>query len=152
MSTFSTQSFLDQEISEPNVKRPPIPAGDYTGVIGEPTEVQGVDPKDPTRIWRRIDIKLAIDVPFEVQQSLGLDMPTLTLRDSFFLDMTPSGGLDTSTGKNSGLRRYREATDLNKPGDRFSLRMLQGRTVRVRVGHRQFEDSLVEEVKGVAKL
>jgi hypothetical protein len=50
----------------------------------------------------------------------------LVLTDSIMLDLNSGGMIDYSPGKNGGLRRYRDATDLNKPGVSFKAKDLIG--------------------------
>lgn len=52
------------------------------------------------------------------------------------LDLTDSGGLDMTKGRNVNLGRLREAAGLNTPGQPFSFPMLEGRTVKVTTGLR----------------
>lgn len=154
MSAFDAKNFLDLEMDAPLVKRPPLPIGDYIAIIGEPTIRSWVSPKDPTKSGQAVDFQLSVDVPPDVGEQLGLTEPIVKIKDGFILDLTPGNGLDMAPGKNGGLRKYREATDLNKPGDKFNLRMLTGRMVRVKIGHREYPEGsgdLFEDPLGVAK-
>jgi hypothetical protein len=86
---------------------------------------------------------------------VGLTSPTLELKDSIMLDLNSGGMIDYSPGKNGGLRRYRDATDLNKPGVPFKARDLVGRMVKLKIGHREYPEGsgdLFEEIKGVSKV
>ena len=67
------------------------------------------------------------------------------------LDITPNGTIDNGPGKNSGMRRYREATDLNKPGDVFSAKLMEGKVIKVRIGHEEYQGELLDRVTGVSK-
>jgi hypothetical protein len=58
--------------------------------------------------------------------------------------------LDTSPGKNSRLRKYREATGTNRPGEKFGPRSLQGKVVVIRIGHEIWNDAPIEKILGVA--
>ena len=73
------------------------------------------------------------------------------MKDSFFLDLTSSGTIDNGPGKNRGLRNYREACDLNKPGDSFSARMMTGKIVKVKVTHEIWNEAPIERISGVAR-
>jgi hypothetical protein len=150
-SQFDTSAFLDMTMDAPLVKRPPLPVGDYTAIVGEPIMRDWVSPKDPTKAGKAVDLFLEIDVPPAVVESLGLTQSTLKVKDGFILDLTPSGGLDTAPGKNGAIRRYRDALDMNKPGDRFSLRNMTGRVVKVKIGHREYNGDLFEDVLAIAK-
>lgn len=150
-SMFDPNSFLDATFTEPTEKRPPIPAQDYMAQIGEVKARTWQGKKDPTKSGIAWDIPLVIDIPADIQTQLGLTMPTITLTDSLMLDLTDSGTIDQGVGKNRKLLNYREAIDMNKKGDVFSARMMQGKLVRVKVTHDLWEGSIVERVGGVSR-
>ena len=150
-SAFDPASFLDATISEPSIRRPPLPVGDYTAVIGEVTARAWQGKSDPSKSGIAWDIPLTPEIPAETQVALGLEMATLQLKDSFFLDLTSSGTIDNGPGKNRGLRNYREACDLNKPGDSFSARMMTGKIVKVKVTHEIWNEAPTERISGVAR-
>lgn len=150
MSAFSPEAFLDATITEPTVKRPPLPVEfDYTAVIGQITSREWTGKADPTKSGIALDIPLTLEIPAEVQASLGLSMSTIQMKDSIMLDLTPNGMIDNSPGKNRRLRVYREALDMNKPGDVFSPRKMEGQAVKVKIVHKMWEGEIVENVGGV---
>lgn len=151
-SQFDPSTFLNFTTNEENTKRPPLPTDvEYTGVIGELEFKSGVQSKDPTKTWAMFNVPVTIDIPGEVQERLGLGMATLVINDGLMLDVHPSGqGLDMGPGKNGALRRYREATGQNKSGQPFSPSMLQGRVVRVKLKHDEYQGNLYERIAGVA--
>jgi hypothetical protein len=151
MSSFDPQSFLDAQITEPTVKRPPLPVGDYTAVIGEITARAWQGKTDPTKSGIAWDIPLSVEVPADVQAQLGLTTATITLKDSVMIDLTSEGMIDNGVGKNRRLRNYREATDLNKAGDVFSARKMVGTVIKVKVAHDVWEGEPIEKIAGVAK-
>lgn len=152
-STFDPSTFLNFTTTEESVKRPPLPTDrDYTGIIGELEFKDGVSSKDPTKIWAMFKVPVTIDVPGDLQDSLGLVNPTFIINDSIMLDVNPQGGLDMAPGRNGALRRYREATGLNQKGAPFSPTMLQGRTIKVKIKHEDYEGNLYERIAGVAAL
>ncbi len=151
MSMFNPDTFLDATIEAPTEKRPPLPAGDYTAVIGEVKSRAWQGKKDPTKSGIAWDIPLTLEIPADVQTQLGLTQPTITLTDSIMLDLTDAGTIDNSPGKNRGLRNYREALDMNKAGDVFSARKMTGQAVRVKVKHELYEDQIMERVGGVVR-
>ncbi len=151
MSMFNPDTFLDATIEAPTEKRPPLPAGDYTAVIGEVKSRAWQGKKDPTKSGIAWDIPLTLEIPADVQTQLGLTQPTITLTDSIMLDLTDAGTIDNSPGKNRGLRNYREALDMNKAGDVFSARKMTGQAIRVKVKHELYEDQIMERVGGVAR-
>ncbi len=155
MSAFDANSFLDVSLDQPLLKRPPLPVGDYVGIFGDAETRPWVSSKDPTKSGIAVDYPVTIDVPYDVQQSLGLDMPTIKLKYGVMLDLTPTGGIDQAPGKNGGLRRLREALDLNKPGVSFNLRQPTGKPARFKISHREYPEGsgdLFEDIVGIAKV
>lgn len=154
MSQFDAATFLDATTTEAAAKRPPLPVGDYTAIIGELAVRDGVSKKDPTKTYVAMDINLEIDVPGSIQEELGLTMPTLKVKDSAMLDLAADGkSLDWAPGKNGALRRYREALGMNISGQPFSPRQMGGRLVTVKITHREYPEGsgdLFENVAGVA--
>jgi len=150
-SIFNPEAFLDATLEAPTEKRPPLPVGDYTATVGEVKARAWQGKTDPTKSGIAWDIPLTLEVPAEVQTQLGLTSSTLTFTDSLMLDLTEAGTIDNSPGKNRRLRNYREAVDLNKPGDVFSARKMQGRVIKVKIGHDMWEGQPVERVQGVAR-
>jgi hypothetical protein len=161
LSNFDTEAFLSMSTTEVFKKRPPIP----TDVL-YPAEIKSLT----TRKWRSqdkynedgtlkqgisLDIELELTIPADVATRLGLTMTKLRLTHGVGLDLTATNGLDGTPGKNSGLRQYREALNLNRPGDPFSPQMLVGGRLSVRVRHEEFplgSGNIQEKVAGVAKL
>ena len=151
MSTFDPTSFLDATITEANKKRNPIPAGvELVAIIGELKSRTWVGKADPTKGGIVIDVPLEIDLsatPY--RESVGVDK--VTLSDGIMLDTLPGGGLDNSPGKNGKLRRYREALGMNTPGEPFSIRMMQGRMIKVKIKNEPYEGEIYDKVDSVAK-
>lgn len=154
-SAFDTAAFLDQTTTEQSLKRPPIPEGDYRGVIGELTPREWVSQKDPTKAGIAFDVPIDLDLPGELVEQLGLSSPTLKVKDSIMVDLTQTTppSIDYGIGKNAKLRKYRDATGMNVPGKPFAPRMLQGNVVTVKIKHREYPEGsgeLFEDVVGVA--
>ena len=151
MSNFDPATFLNATITTPSEKADPLPEGDYIGVCGAPEirVVQGK--KDPSKTYMFVDIPIILEVSPELQSSLGLP-PTRQVTYSFGLDVTNQGTLDNSKGKNNGMRLLREALDMNKPGDAFSLAAVEGRPIRVALKHEFYNEQIQERVKGVARV
>lgn len=158
-SAFDPNTFLDATLDQPTEKRPPLPVecpgtsdGLYTAVIGE-VKARAWDSKKPDA---KVKSGIAWDVPLELQipQELQLALkyqPTFTLTDGFIIDLNEQGMIDNSPGKNRRLRIYREATDMNKPGDSFSARKMQGKLVKVKLSHEIYQGSPFERVDNVLK-
>jgi hypothetical protein len=156
---FDPSLFLQATVTEVSEKRPPLPIenpasedGLYVATIGEikPPKTGTIEKGERTgQPWVQVLIPLKIDVPAQLREALKLP-PTLTFTDGIFLDLTPDfKGLDTTPGKNRGMRLYREAADMNKPGDTFSWSALQGKMVKVQIAHKQYNGDTLEEIKGV---
>ena len=152
MSNFDPSAFLDATITDANTKRNPIPAGsDVTAVIGTPKARTWQGKADPTKTGVVVDVPLVVDLtPYpDLQKIVGI--PQVTLTDGIMLDTTENGGIDNSPGKNGKLRRYREALGMNTPGQPFSFRAMEGRLIKVKIKHRNYEGELYDEVDSVAK-
>lgn len=155
MSAFDPESFLHAQVTEVNEKRPPLPeenpaetSGTYLAVIGDVTSKSGDKDGKP---WVSMIVPLKIDVPQQLQDSLKLP-PQLTLTDRAFIDLTADGkGIDNSPGKNRAQKAYREALDLNKPGDVFSWSKLSGQVIRVKIKHELYNDTIQERIAAVMK-
>lgn len=159
VSQFDPTAFLDATLSAPSEKRPPLPVeapgtsdGFYTAVIGEVKARVWNSTKPDAKVKSGIawDVPLDLQIPQQVQEQLKYT-PTFTIRDSIMLNLTDQGTIDNAPGKNPRMRMYREACDLNKPGDVFSARLMQGKVVKVKITHEMYQGSPVENVKEVIK-
>lgn len=151
-STFSPEQFLGAALTEPLTKRPPAPAGrPYSATIQLPKiRPWSSDKGGVQRAGFAADIGLEIQLPPDVAATVGQEK--ITLSDSVFLDTTDSGGLDMAPGRNRGLRRYYDATGLNKPGT--TMGHLAGQLVKVVLSHDIAKDGsgdIYERVAGIAK-
>jgi hypothetical protein len=150
ISSFDPAMFLDMTLDEPTIRRAPLPVGDYLAVLGEVTARRWTSKNDSTKSGIAWDVPMTIEVPSELQSSLSLP-PTLNNKDSIMVDVTAGGGMDNGPGKNRQIRNYREALDLNKPGDTFSARAMSGRMVRVKITHELYNGDIQERIGGVTK-
>jgi hypothetical protein len=146
-SIFDPQQVLDAAITDTLKRRPPVTPSVYSAVIGEPKIRTWQGKADPSKSG------LAIDIPLELQltdsEAARIGQAKVVITGGGFLDTTDAGGLDMAPGRNRVLRTYYDATGLNKPGT--TPRQLQGRMVKVQIGHRLYEGEPVEEVVGIAK-
>lgn len=160
MSTmnFDPTAYLEMSIDTPMEKRPPAPAGVYF-----PAEITGLSVAQ----WRskdkvdestgnlkegiRFDITLKVQFPADAKQQYGLTYSDLTITDGVMIDRNASGGIDTTPGKNNGLRKYREACDLNRPGEVFKPLQLVGRSVMVKFRHEEYQGNLQEKISDVIR-
>ena len=152
MSQFDPAMFLDTTITEPSTKRNPLTAGaDFVGIIGEVKSRTWTGRADPTKGGVVVDVPIVVDLSAYPDEAKRVGADKVTLTDGIMLDITEGGMIDNSPGKNGKLRRYREALDMNKPGDAFSFRAMQGRTIKVKISHRTYEGEIFDQVDSVAK-
>jgi hypothetical protein len=149
-SSFNPEQFLDATITEPTTKRPPLPAGqEFVGIIGDVKARTWQGKKDPTQSGVVMDVSIEFDLT--ARPDLKFPTPKVTLTDGIMLDLTEGGMIDNAPGKNGKLRRYRDALNMNKPGDAFSFRAMQGRMIRARISHREYGGDLFDQIDSVAK-
>lgn len=151
MANFDPLQFVDMEINEAMEKRPPLPVQDYVAIIGEVTCVPWQSKTDSSKSGLRYVVPLKLQVPPEIKANLKLATDTVQLTDSIMLDLNEGGGIDTAPGKNNGLRKYREALGMNKPGEPFSARRMQGQPILVKLEHELYQGEVQERIGGVAK-
>jgi hypothetical protein len=156
LSGFDPSLFMSATLTEPSVRRPPLPAGIVLrGTIGEPKFRQTQGTKDSNRgeTYTWLDLPIEIDLPSQnpaLATQIGTDKVTLT--HSFRIDLAEGGkGFDMAVGKNSGLRQLREALDLNKPGDTFSIPMTQGRVVLAKISNRPYQGDVFDGIDSIAR-
>lgn len=151
MSSFDPTAFLHAQVNEVSKKRNPLPVGEYDAILGEGKVVAWTGKKDPTKSGWKYDAPITIQVPADIQEDQKLP-PTLTQNLSIMLDISPQGGLDMAPGKNGGLRRFREALNMNREGEPFSFAATFGRAVKVKISHDIYEGEVQERVDGLAKV
>lgn len=153
-STFDPQSFLAFTTEEASTKRPPLPAGkDYVGSITDLKPRPWTKKDDPTKSGLALDVIIQIDLNAYPQEKDLTGTDRITLQDNIFLDTKDNDGktIDMSPGKNSKLRRYREALGMNEPGKPFSFNMMIGRLIRVKIKHDPYEGEIYDRVDSIAK-
>jgi hypothetical protein len=154
-SIFSPETFLDATTTEESVKRPPMPAGrEFPSTLKSVKSRAWQGKKDPTKGGIVVDVVHEFDLSAfpDVMTALG-GIDRVTITDGIMLDLTEGGSIDYSPGKNSKLRKYRDATGLNVAGQPFSIRMLEGRMVKSMIGHRPNENDpqeVFDQVNSVA--
>lgn len=146
MSTFDPAAFLNQSFEGQNdTEYPNVPEGEYIAVSDAITDKSFRTTSKGAVI---LDIKWNI-TDEDVKAATGLSNPSV--RQSIFIDLTDSGTLDFSKGKNIQLGQLREALGMNKPGKPFSFAMLGGQVARVSVKTRAGDDGKIyADVKKVA--
>lgn len=160
MSMFDPNAFLDLEITEAFERRPALPVRDYPTLIQEVaarqwTSKDKYNDNGTLKSGVAYDLTLVVQVPLDIKEQIGLKTDTLTIKDSVMVDLNANGGLDTSPGANRQLRNYREALDMNKPGQAFRAREMAGRMVLLRIKHEEYpvgSGNLQEKPASVAKI
>jgi hypothetical protein len=151
-SSFDPSVFLDAQTTEALVRRPPLPAGqDFQATISKLSMREWQGKEDPTQSGIALDLTLEIDLNSypDVKKVVGADKVSIV--DGFILNTNEGGMIDWSVGKNSKLRRYREALDMNTAGQPFSIRMMEGRTVRAKIKHEPYQGEIFDKIDSVAK-
>lgn len=154
---FDPNAYLEMSIDAPMEKRPVAPAGTYlpasiTGLnVAQWQSKDKVDESGQLKSGIRFDITLEVQFPTDVQQQYGLTYDKLTITDGVMIDRNAAGGIDTTPGKNNRLRVYREACDLNRPGEVFKPLQLVGRQVMVKFRHEEYQGNLQEKVADVIR-
>lgn len=154
-SGFDPNTFLGATLTEANTRRPPIPAGlSFPGTLGAPTTRQVEGKKESTmgRVFVFVDIPVEVDITSNTQVHSLVGADKVTLRYSFGLDVTSSGGLDMSPGKNNGLRILRDALGMNEPGKPFNILMVAGRQVLCMIGNRPYQGEVYDEISSIARI
>lgn len=141
--SFNPDEFLSGTVAgEMSTEFTPIPEGEYNAVIDK------VEARSTRNGGAILDVTWIIDDQ-AVREATGLENPKC--RQSVFLDITASGGIDVSKGKNIGLGRLREAVGQNGP-QAWAPGQLVGNVARVKVEHRLYEGNTFADVKRVSKL
>ena len=131
MSDFDPSTLLDQEMNEASATKYLNPdEGTYNAMIDNLEMVSGESDKGP---WYAAD--LTCKLTCSAGRLSKFPDETATVRTRLFLDVA-DGQIATGDGKNVQLGKIRTATDLNDPGQAFSLNMLIGRNVNVQIKNR----------------
>lgn len=148
--SFDASELLNTVQNDPMSTQPlVVPEAEYQSII-QKIEIRDFQYKKGERAGQTgyaLDVTHLIIDP-QLEASLGRQP---TVRQSMTLDMSQSGGLDTSKGKNVSLGRLREAIGLNQPGQPFSLKMLEGARLVVMVKHDMDGDNIYANVTKVRK-
>lgn len=148
MTSFDPNTFLNTTYDEANdTKVIPVPAGEYQA-IAEKVDIKTWSSKDGSSSGLKLEIVWDI-LDDNVKALLGRD--TVKVTQQQMLDLTDTGALDLSKGKNVGLGRIREALGMNTPGQAFSFGMIQGQLAKVIVSHRVVGEDIFAEIKKIAK-
>lgn len=151
---FDPNEFLNQTVDTAN----------DTKLINPPDNMSGegyqiLAGKLDCRTWTKKDDPsvsgLALDIQWEIQDEavkMFCGREKVICKQGIMLDLTETGGLDMSKGKNIGLGKLREALGLNIPGQPFSFSMIPGRMAKGFVQHRVNGEDIYAEIKRVLPL
>ena len=146
---FSAEQFLDMQVNESNdTKVIPVPVGEYLAVCKEVKVRTWTSKKDPSMSGIAFDLVWTID-DANVKALLGRE--EINVKQGIMVELTEAGGLDMGKGKNVGLGRLREAVDLNKPGQPFSITMVTSRMAKIAVKHRIDGETIFAEVGAITR-
>ena len=139
-STFNVDTFQNTEIEGANsTEFTPVPEGEFVASVSKFAIRQAKQSVILDLTWGIDDAGVAAET--------GIDNPSV--RQSIFLDVSDSGGLEGGKGKNVQLGRLREALNQNQNGQPWSFGQLIGQVAKVSIKHRMYEDATYAEVKGV---
>jgi len=139
---FDADTFLSTPVEgEMATDYTPVPEGEYQAVI---TDVKIREAKTSVIM----DVYWDID-DASVAEATGRDKNNV--RQSIFLDVTASGGLDLSKGSNVQLGKLRAALGQNT-GAAWSPSQLSGNVATIRTANRMYEGNTYTDVKGVVGL
>lgn len=150
MSTFNPTQLMNTEVTGAlDTTIIPIPEGDWNGVA-EKFEFRQADSKDKSTTYTFLEVTWSFnDSEIEVVTMRDKN----TARQSMILDLTPTGNLDMSKGKNVGLGRLREALGQNDAGKPWAFGMITGGVALCSVKHRVTDaGDIIPEVRKVAAL
>lgn len=149
MSAFNPDSFMNSTSTEANdTQYTPVPEGEFQATIDK-VEAKVVGQETPRPIlnvtWKTSDES--------VKNATG--RAENSVRQTIWLDVTESGGLDFGKGKNVGLGKLRDALGQNKPGQAWAPGMLVGGVAKIKVKHsidKRDQVTVNAEVSAVTKL
>ena len=149
-NVFDPQLYLDATIEQPTVKRPAAKAGvPFLSMIKDVKARPWQKKDDPSVSGMALDVVHEITLTGDVAKEVGQEKITLT--DGFIIDLTDGGTLDNSPGKNRRVRQYRDALDMNKPGDTWSPRRMVGRSLLTVLDHELYLGDIQERIGALAK-
>lgn len=142
-SVFNPDTFLNTTTTDANeTSYTPIPEGEWKA------QIKKIEPRGAKEA-ALLDVFWGVDEP-EVVEQTGMASPIV--RQSVFLDITETGGLDKGKGKNVQLGKLREAVGQNQNGKPWQPGMLIGQVAKIKVVHRMYLDAPQAEVRGVTKV
>jgi hypothetical protein len=127
MSAFNPDTFLNTQTNEANdTVIIPVPEGEH------PAAIKAIKPRVLSSGQAVLDIYWTVNSD-EAREATGQAEPMV--RQSVWLDVTESGGLDFGKGKNVSLGKLRDAVGQNQSGKPWAPGMLIGAAAIVKVVH-----------------
>jgi hypothetical protein len=127
MSAFNPDTFLNTQTNEANdTVTIPCPEGEH------PAAIKAIKPRVLSSGQAVLDVYWTVNSD-EAREETGQAEPMV--RQSVWLDVTESGGLDFGKGKNVSLGKLRDAVGQNQSGKPWAPGMLIGAAAIVKVGH-----------------
>lgn len=152
MSQFDAQSFLQTAIkAELDTQIIPCPVGDYRFTISKLDVRQAGRKDNPNDKLTFLDATCDLDIGLYPDVIEATKRDKITLRYSVILDLDENGRLDTSTGRNVGLGRLREAVGQNT-GEEWSFNQLIGQPLIGKVSHSQYKGAPIANIDDVASI
>ena len=154
MSTFDKNLFLGQQTTEAgSTEYTPIPINE----LGYQAQIEKIDARQEQikgETATMLDVTYTImDNDGSVEAATGLKKNSV--RQTYFLDLSPNGGLDMGKGKNVQLNKLRDILGQNIQGKPWSPQMLVGQYIKVKVKHAPSEKEpgrLYTNIAEVSKL
>lgn len=122
-----------------DTRRFKLPPKEYSAFVVGPW---GEDKKTRIRVEKGYVILDLVWQPADAEVAAEFKLDKLpTVRQSIFLDMTDSGGLDMGPFKNAELNKLREVFGLNAEGVKWSFQDFIGKPAKIVVEHRPNKDN-----------
>lgn len=129
MSTFDPNSFMNTTVNSSNdTQYIQVPEGEFQATVDK-VEAKVVGQDNPRPV---LNVSWKTSDP-QVQNVTG--RAENTVRQTIWLDVTESGGLDDGKGKNVGLGKLRDALGQNTPGQPWMPGMLVGGVAKIKTKH-----------------
>ncbi len=142
---FDELTFLNTTTEgENSTEYTPVPEKEYQAVILKIGTRNGSGDKGD---WAVLDVTWQIDDAIAAEIT-GIDSPTV--RQTIFLNLSESGGLDMGRGKNIQLGRLREAVGQNSGA--WTPTMLEGNVATIKVEHRIHDGRTYADVRNVSAI
>lgn len=129
---------------------PPWPEGEFIARIDK-VELAEWSSKEKGTSGAKLNVTWKTDDPV-VCAAVGAEGREATMIHGIMLDLTQTGGLDLSTGKNTRLGALRDAVGQNDPQKPWTFTNLVGQAARVSVRQRMYEGEVYSDIKQVAPI